>query len=185
MTAAGSDSRRRSPASAGPSPAIPTPPVPPSSPLSRGRSSTNPCRPCALAGQKGLVAETKADPDEFPLPFAAGGGRPKGATSPRNPRLPERTPTSVPGPREQCRRRSTGRPGPRPPALPPCRRRVTRAATTRTRMSMQWSILMPKNQRQRLRTRPRRNPRIRSISTRRSFSAPSRSGTRIASRYPP
>src|SRR5208283_3193143 len=44
----------------------------------------------AVPGQRGLVPETEANPDEFPLPLAAGGGRPQGGTRPQNPRSPDR-----------------------------------------------------------------------------------------------
>ncbi|MGC8640649.1 MAG: hypothetical protein ACP5XB_12310 [Isosphaeraceae bacterium] len=71
---------------------------PPEKPFATGRveyKSLPPMR--AIPGQHRLVADTNADPDEFPLPVAAGEGRPQGVPGPERPRVPQ--PTSTPTPR--------------------------------------------------------------------------------------
>jgi hypothetical protein len=56
----------------------------------------------AIPGQHGMVPDPNADPDEFPLPFAAGGGKPMGTAGPKTPRVPRQasTPALPPLPSE-------------------------------------------------------------------------------------
>lgn len=49
----------------------------------------------AVAGQRGLVPDTNTDPDEFPVPFAVGGGRPRSGVGPQSPQAPNQ-PAALP-----------------------------------------------------------------------------------------
>ena len=170
---------RPSPASAGPSPAVPNPLRPDIKPFVTGpveHKSLPPMR--ALPGQHRLVPDTNPDPDEFPLPFAVGGGRPKGMTGPRAPLPSDRSSTLPPCPPRRSQAAPSGRSRmrrqPAPPRAEPLARRLPLCKSASTREH--------KEGRRGLRTRPRRSLGSRSNSTRNSFSAPSNSETRIASR---